>query len=332
MTTIKIADGAVDGVFEDLRGVLGQFNAQNIVADGGITGEELRECFLGLKSVTGQCVQYGKCLSLFSRTPFDRVLLQAAGTDQTLDVTEAKTLVQALADLITQTQGQSFESYIKSLGISDKLLSAQEISKSQKGVDATLADQIAASTFDSPKFFSTHIKRDGAPSTVIIQTYIPADVKTAFKFIVGTADQHDDRTSLYEKMFVTSGVLPRQGQSHGSFETFTSIDLPYSLSEPGLLVQNNWSFFGSAFGPNAGGFIYRFGMVPGSAKASQGIKIIDLDGMVIARPTTNGGTTVELKIDFDFSLIPDFIIESLMTDTIKTFIAEISASLKKGVA
>lgn len=307
--------------------------ARALVEDGEISGAELWSHFMALQAITRHCAENSRCYLLYSKNFFNklgRACLNAAGSNQTIDAgNEVVGLKNAVHDLMEEVKKGVFEVVAQQdYGLGGLGLPAPTI-LALRGVPPSEIPRIVRSTLVKPEFYANPTRNKGIPNTVVLFTHLPVSVDRAFDFLVRTADEFDDRTTLYEETHITKGRRPASHEGEGHFDTFVKVDVPYNFSTPSFRVRNFWSRMGESFGPNSNAFIYRFSLIPGSTESSLGLEVTALEGVVIARPTSEGGTVVEFHLDFDFSLIPDFILDWLMSGEIKKFVGELATALHR---
>lgn len=335
MAITKIDTQYKDEVSEVLQQTLGikKAGADVIVEDEEISGAELWSHFLELQVITNQCRADGRCYNSYTGKLFNEIekdFSNSAGENRIIDSrSEVDKLKADVQRRLTAVGLQSFKERVgQTYGVDGRLLSAEEIFAS-RGVPKSKIPRMSGSTLNSPEFYKQAKKNEGVPNTVVIFCYLPIDINKAFDFLVSTADEFDDRTSLYEETHITSGQRASLTEKQGYFESSVAIDVPYNFSEPSFKAGNYWARLGDDFGHNSNAFLYRFSLVPGSPVSHLGLKVTALEGIVVARPTSEGGTVIEFHLDFDFNMIPDFILDWLMEGEVEKFVGELTKALIK---
>lgn len=322
----------VSGVFQETLG-MSKAGADALVEDGEISGAELWSHFLELQAITRRCGTDGRCYNSYTRKLFNEIekdFSKAAGENIIIDgQAEVDQLKVDVQRRLAAVGGQSFKDTVgQAYGVDGRLLSAEEIFASRKVPKSEIPNMLR-STLDSPQFYKRATKNESVPNTVVLFAYLPVTINKAFDFLVRTADEFDDRTTLYDETHITTGRRASLAETQGYFETSVTIDVPYNASEPSFKAGNYWTRLGSDFGQNADAFLYRFGLVPGSPVSDWGLEVTAMEGVVMARPTSEGGTVVEFHLDFDFNFIPDWLLDLLMAGEVKKFVEELSKALSR---
>lgn len=323
---------------------LNQEIASKILKDNRIDGIELWSNFLDLKAINRLCNENPRCIASVDKSFFTQNIEKALLTSASLNPSGSKDKIDSLDEVkafqeLVKIQMAQIQFEANRYGFNSQITSARDrLVKRWKLKDEDV-EKVLSSTPNGVTYHSMGIKNTDKPDTVVILCSLPSTgnngvlVDHVYQFLLGTMDRYDDYTTLYEVLYLTEGNLPGKGQFSGTYLTHDVLRLTLGTFST-FDIRINWFRLGSEAGRNEGAFVIRFSLVPGSQQGNllkMDIECAMMEGLVLIRPTLEPDgekrVLIELELDFDLALAPDWLINYLMTGEVERFVKELVTEL-----
>lgn len=318
--------------------------ASQILRDNQVDGIELWSHFLELKAINRVCSENPKCIASVDKSFFtqniEKALRESASVNPSgsKDKIDSLDEVQALQELF-KIQVDRLKLEANRYGFNAPITSARERLKKRWKLSPENVEKVLSSTPSEVTYHSMGVKNNNKPDTVVILCSLPSTGKNpvsaddVYRFLLGTMDRYDDYTTLYEVLTITDGTLPGKGEFSGTYLTHDVLRLTLGTFST-FDIRINWFRLASEADQQEGAFVIRFSLVPGSQQGNllkMDIECTMMEGLVLIRPTIEPDgekrVLIELELDFDLALAPDWLINYLMTGEVERFVKELVREL-----